>query len=172
MVDFGRLKNQVLASLFTRFPSLGRKAAGKVEAIRFDDTPWTPMPGPLSGLKISLVTTAGVHLGSDTPFDMIDKTGDPTLRVVPSSAPCADIMITHDYYDHKSADKDINIVFPIERLKEYVTEGKIGSLSKRFYGFMGHITESHVDTFINQEIPKVSKMMKEDRVDVALVTPG
>jgi len=172
MIDFGRLKNQVLASLFTRFPSLGRKAADKVETMRFDDTPWTPAPGPLSGLKMSLVTTAGAHINSDTPFDMIDKSGDPTFRVIPSSTPVADLMITHDYYDHKDADKDINIVFPIERLKEYVTEGRIGALSERLYGFMGHITDGHVDTFINREIPKVSKMMKEDGVDVALVTPG
>jgi len=172
MLDFARLKNQVLASLFTRFPSLGRKAADKVETIKFDDTPWTPIPGPLSGLRMSLVTTAGVHLNSDTPFNMIDATGDPTFRVVPSSTPVADIMITHDYYDHKDADKDINIVFPIERLKEYVKEGRIGSISERFYGFMGHITDGHVDTLLNDEIPKVSKMMKQDGVEVALVTPG
>jgi D-proline reductase (dithiol) PrdB len=172
MIDFGRLKNRALASLFTKFPSLGRKAANKVESIQFEDIPWTPVPGPLSELKMSLVTTAGVHLKSDTPFDMVDKTGDPTLRVIPASTAVADIMITHDYYDHKDADNDINIVFPIERLKEYVTEGRIGSLSDKFYGFMGHIIEGHIDTFINEEVPKVSKMMKEDGVDVALLLPG
>ncbi len=154
------------------FPALGRHASGKVAPLTFDETPWTPMPGKLSGLKLSLVTTAGVHLRSDTPFDMKDKNGDTTYRVVPSGVSLADLMITHDYYDHKDADKDMNIVFPADRLKEMVSEGKIGSLSARFYGFMGHITEGHIDPFINHRIPEVAAMMKEDGTDVALVTPG
>lgn len=173
-----RLKNRLIAKLFTAFPSLARRAAQKVAPIavaaplEFDQTPWTTLNKPLSECRVALVTTAGVHLASDAPFDMEDSTGDPTFRIIPSTAPVADLTITHDYYNHKDADNDVNIVFPVERLKEFADEKVIGSQAARHYGFMGHIEENHITQFVEKEIVKVAAMMKDDGVDVALITPG
>ena len=171
-MNFNQIKNRFVAKLFTAFPSLARSAATKVAPLTFDQTPWTPMKKPLSQCRMALVTTAGVHLRSEKPFDMEDSTGDPTFRVVPSNANQNELKITHNYYDHKDADRDINIVFPLDRLREFVDEGVIGSLAKSFYGFMGHIEENHIPQFIEKEILKVAAMMKDDGVDVALITPG
>jgi len=123
-------------------------------------------------MKLALVTTAGVHLKSDKPFDMSDSSGDPTFRVIPSDADVSDLAITHDYYDHTDADKDVNIVFPMERARELAAEGVIGALAARSYGFMGHIEEKHIDTLVNKEAPRALAMLKEDGADVALLTPG
>ena len=172
MSALSQLKNKLLAKLLTRFPSLADKAAQKIKPLTFDNTPWVPFDKPLNESKISLVTTAGVHLVIDKPFDMEDSTGDPTYRVVPTDRSPDGMMITHDYYDHKDADRDINIVFPIDRLKELADEGIIGSVSSRFFGFMGHIEENHIERFVKDQIPQVAKMMKEDGVDAVLVTPG
>jgi len=167
-----RLKNQLIAKIFTMFPSLARSAAAKVPPLRFDQTPWAPFVMPLAKAKVALLTTAGVHLRSDSPFDMTDSTGDPTMRVIPSSTSAADLMITHDYYDHSDADKDINIVFPIERLREMAAEGIIGSLAPRFFSFMGHIDENHFPRFLDDQLPKVAQMLLDDGADAVLVTPG
>ncbi len=172
MAGVGRLKNRLIAALFTRFPSLGTKAAQKVETMAFDATPFTRMSKPLSEANLALITTAGVHLRQDTPFDMSDPDGDPTFRVINSGARVDELMITHDYYDHTDADRDINIVFPIERLRELVSGKRIGRLAPRFYGFMGHIQGRHIKSLVDTYAARVVAMLKEDGVDVALFTPG
>ena len=53
---------------------------------------------------------------------MQDPDGDPTYREIERDTPVEALMITHDYYDHRDADRDINIVFPIQRLAELAEE--------------------------------------------------
>ncbi|MDH5511081.1 MAG: glycine/betaine/sarcosine/D-proline family reductase selenoprotein B [Nitrospinota bacterium] len=171
-MQLARVKNRLIAKLFTRFPSLARGAAAKVPPLSFDQTPWAPFDKPLAEARIALLTTGGIHLRSDTPFDMTDSTGDPVMRVVPSATPVTEMMITHDYYDHTDADSDINIVFPVERLREMVAEGVIGGVTERFFSFMGHIDQNHFPRFLEDQLPKVAAMLKEDGADAVLITPG
>ena len=81
-------------------------------------------------------------------------------------------MITHDYYDHSDADRDINIVFPIQRLQEFEKEGVIGRMANIHYSFMGHITDRHILTLISSTAPEVARRLMEDNVDAVLLTPG
>jgi D-proline reductase (dithiol) PrdB len=103
---------------------------------------------------------------------MNDPDGDPTFREIDIQRPLYDLMITHDYYDHADADRDINIVFPIERLREFETEGIIGRVADTHYSFMGHIDGRHIKTLINEYAPEVAQRVKADNVDVVLFTPG
>jgi len=167
-----RLKNRFLTKLLVWFPALKEKAVQNVQSIAFDTIPWKKVEKPLSESRLALITTAGVHLKTQEPFDMVDSSGDPSFREIPSDSGIEDLMITHDYFDHKDADTDINIVYPSERLRELVEEGKIGSLSSSFYGFMGHITDHHVTTLLEETGPDVARRLKKDEVDVAFVAPG
>jgi D-proline reductase (dithiol) PrdB len=137
-----------------------------------DVIPWEPFETPLSACRISLVTTAGVHHKDQTPYDMQDPEGDPTFRVIDASRPIRDLMITHDYYDHSDADRDINVVFPIERLKELENEGLIGEAVKIHYAFMGHITGRHVEALLNKSAPEVAMRLRADDVDAVVLVPG
>lgn len=166
------LKNRLLAMALSRFPSLSPKMAEKVAPVRLGKPAWAPLRKPLRESRLLLVTTAGVHMKGDEPFDMSNPDGDPTFRVIPPDVLPSSLAITHDYYDHADADKDINIVFPVDRLREMTAEGRIGSLSGRFFGFMGHVTEPLLDKLIEESIPAMAAMAREDGADVALVTPG
>lgn len=168
----GRLKNQLLAKLFTRFPKLLDKIVAKTESIEVQGIPWTPFTRPLSQSKVAIITTAGVHLKSQEPFNMLDPQGDPTYREIPSAAPKEDYKITHDYYDHTDADRDLNIVFPIDRLKEMKEAGIIGGLAEMNYGFMGHIDGPHIETLVSEIAPEMARKLKTQEVDIALLTPG
>ncbi len=130
------------------------------------------MSKPLRKCSVALVTTAGVHQKDQTPFDMRDPNGDATFRVIDGTRPPNDLMITHDYYDHGDADRDMNIVFPLERLREFQGEGIIGTLSHTHYGFMGHILGPRLQTLVADTAPKVAKRLKAEGVDVVLMTPG
>ena len=134
--------------------------------------PWMPFAKDLKKCKIALITTAGVHLKSQFLFNMNDPDGDPTYREIPINTPISELMITHDYYDHKDADRDINIVFPIDRLKEMKAEGEIREIAEINYGFMGHIDEEHIKTLINKTSPEIAQRLKKEGVDAVLLTPG
>lgn len=168
----GRLKNQLIAKLFTKFPFLVERWVSKAAPWKVEGIPWTPLSKPLKYCKIAIVTTAGVHLKGQKPFDMHDPKGDPTYREIPADTSKEQLMITHDYYDHKDADKDMNIVFPIDRLKELKHAGEIGGIAEVNFGFMGHIDGGHIYTLINETAPEAAEKLKMQNVDAALLTPG
>jgi D-proline reductase (dithiol) PrdB len=171
-MNIERLKNKLIAKLITRFPSLAKRFIASYDPRRSVDIPWTPATKALKRSTIAVVTTAGVHHKDQKPFDMKDREGDPSYRTIDSGRPLTDLMITHDYYDHADADRDINIVFPVERLKEFEKEGFVGHVAGRHYSFMGHITGRHIPTLINTHAPEVARKLINDDVDIVLLTPG
>jgi D-proline reductase (dithiol) PrdB len=134
--------------------------------------PWTSLKKSLPQCRIALITTGGVHLKSDDPFDMNDKDGDPTYRKIPSTATAGDLCITHDYYDHRDADEDINLVLPIDVLKEAQNTGLVGESSEFFYGLMGHIEGHHLQTLLEQTAKSVVQDLQRQKVDIALLVPA
>ena len=172
MTDLSRLKNRLIARLASRFLFFSDMLTAGYEPLESKEIPWTPAKKPLHSCLIAVVTTAGVHHKDQEPFDMKDPDGDPTFRVIDVKRPLTDLMITHDYYDHTDADRDMNIVFPIERLREFEREGIIGRVADTHYGFMGHILGRHIGTLINKTAPEVAGLLKTGGVDGVLLTPG
>jgi len=168
------VKDRILARLLTRFPSLMKRAVERAAAagVHVEGVPWTPVEKKLSESTVALVTTAGVHLKSQTPFDMDDKLGDASFRALPSDTPIEEYAITHDYYDHRDADTDLNIVFPIERLREFQSSGATGGLADTNYGFMGHIDGAYIERLTKETAPEVASRLRAAQVDVVLLTPG
>lgn len=129
------------------------------------EIPWMPLRKPLSESTVALVSTGGVHLRSDRPFNL---NGDPTFRVIPKNALSSDIAISHQAYDRTDALKDINLVFPIERLRELEAERVIGRLAEDHYGFglMGSAKA------LMPAIKEVARRISESRVDLVLLVPA
>ena len=166
-----RIKNRVIAKILTRYPLLVKLLSDLYNPHESEGIPWTPVKKGLNNSKIAIVTTSGVHHKNQKPFNMIDKNGDPSFREIDISKPLSDLLITHDYYDHTDADKDINVIFPIERMREFEKAGIIGKLSNRNYGFMGHILGPHIDT-LKIIATDVAQRLKSDDIDIVLLTPG
>jgi len=171
-LDLKSIKDQFLAKVFTRFPALFRRWVRHHQFVEFSDAPWTPFRGPLTQSRVALITTAGVHLKSDRPFNMRDPAGDPSFRPIPSGALPGDWTITHNYYDHTDADQDLNVVLPLERLQELVNLGEIGSVAENHFAFMGHILPPHIHTLMHTTAPQVTRQLKQDKVDAVLLTPA
>lgn len=138
------------------------------EYTTFNDTPITSLAKPLRECKLALLTTGGLHLKTDIPFDTKFKEGDCSYRILPGDVKHEDIMVTHESYDHTFINKDLNCVFPIDRMREYVREGKVKSLSEEHYSFMGHI---YVTAPLLENSRKAGKRLKELGVDIAFLTP-
>ena len=165
-------KDRMLAQFFTRYPFLVEHWARRGKFVTNIDIPWAPFTKDLKECRITLVTTGGVHLHWQPAFNMEDKEGDPTYREIPSWVDSEDLRITHNYYDHRDADRDINVVFPIERLRELEDEGIIGKIALRHFSFMGHTMGHHLKTLMGKTGPEVSKLLKRDGVDAVFLTPA
>ena len=160
------------ARLFTWNRSVMEFWARRAKIVAPSDTPWTPLRKDPRECTVALVTTAGAHLASDTPFDMSDRRGDPSYREIPSDTPGRLLAVTHDYYDHRDADRDVNVVFPIDRLRELSGSGEIGKPAPLHYSFMGHVTEPHVATLRDVTSREVARRLHEGGADLVLLSPA
>ena len=167
-----RLKNKFIARLAYSNPAFAEFLTASYTPQKSKDIPWTPIKKPLTESKIALVTTAGIHHGYQKPFNMQDPTGDSTYRMIDTETIAQDYLITHDYYDHRDADKDLNIVFPVARLKEMAADGIVGSVAGHHVSFMGHIKDAHLESLIEKYAPEVAARFVQDHVDAVLLTPG
>ena len=130
MKILNRMKNIGIARLSSSFPALTKHLIASNKPLEFVNIPWASVTEPLAASKIALVATAGIHYGLQKPFDMDDPEGDPTFRIIDLNTIEEDYVITHDYCDHRDADKDLNVIFPITRLKEMAYAGIIGGVIK------------------------------------------
>ena len=133
--------------------------------------PFTPYERELSRATVALVTAGGVHLKDQQPFNIADELGDLTFRIIPAAAPAADLMVTHHHYDHSDADQDINVVFPIDRLRELVSEGFIGGIAREHIGFMGYTMQ--LKRMYEETAPQIAEEIdKKSRADLVVLTGG
>ena len=128
---------------------------------------WTPVTMELKDMKIALATAAGVHMKTDKKFNLA---GDFSFRVIPTSSPTSDMMVSHGGYDNGDVNKDINCMFPIDRLREMAADGLIGSVAPSHCGFMGG--GGNQDKFTNETGPEIARQLIEEGVDAVLLTAG
>ena len=135
-------------------------------AISFDSSPWTAFEKPLSEARIALLSTGGVYV-RDAQEPFIDD--DPSYRVIPSTTPASELAIFHEHYDTSNAEKDINVIFPIERLREIEGDKRIGSITEKSFGFMGYIIGDNIPRLMEETAPEAARMLLEEGVDAALI---
>ena len=158
--------------MLRKFPILFNKWVQSTRFIAFSDSPWTQLDRDISRCRLALITTGGVHLRSQTPFNMADPAGDPTFREIPANTSPNDLSITHNYYDHADADKDINIILPIDRVQDLKRTRDINDVNHRHFSFMRHIKQHHIETLVNNTAPKVAEALRLDGVDIVILTPA
>jgi hypothetical protein len=131
-----------------------------------DDAPFTALPKPLFECKVGVVTTS-YFLPDDfvyrVPSDL------PRLPYVASRHDTARLDNQYlSWAKDETHTRDRESYLPLARLDEYVTQGRIGAVSDRFYGLPTQF--SHRQTQ-RRDTPRVLEWMKEDEVDVALLVP-
>jgi D-proline reductase (dithiol) PrdB len=134
--------------------------------------PFTRVRKMLSESRVALITTAGVHLRAQPCFDMENPDGDASYRAIPVTSLVQSITITHKYYDHSDADRDLNVVFPLAHFADLVDRGVIGSLAAQHYGFMGHIEGEQAVILKDKTAREVAAKLRKDGVDFAFLTPA
>ena len=128
---------------------------------------WAPVKKELKDMTIALATAAGVHHKDQKRFNLA---GDFTWRKITDKMPSDELMVSHGGYDNADANKDINCMFPIDRLHELAKKGFIKSVAEFHYGFMGGGGDQ--EAFTNETGPAIAKKLKEENVDAVILTAG
>jgi len=137
---------------------------------KVDPLPWAPAGPRPSDARVGIVTSAGVHLPQDPPFEKA-KGGDFSYRWIPGETSVGDLICTHpsDAWDRSGVEADGNMAVPLDRLRELQEEGLIGEVAPRHASFQGSITAPL--RLIKKTAPEVAAAMADDGVDLAILTP-
>lgn len=135
-----------------------------------DEAAFTPLRKPLPEARVALVSSAGVHLDDQQPFHVETVAGDSSHRIIPDDVDLARLRFTHTHYDTASAEKDPNVVFPLDRLHEAVAERRIGSASSVHVGLMGFNPDP--SRIADETAPAIVDLLSAENVDVVVMVPG
>ena len=105
------------------------------------------------------------------PFNISDELGDLGYRVIPDDVESSDLMVTHQHYDHSDADKDINVVFPIDVLRDLKNEGFIGDIARKHIGYMGYTMQLKA-MYEGTAREIANEIDKGSRADLVILTGG
>ena len=137
--------------------------------------PWTPLQKPISKTTFALMTSAGISLKTDPPFDVEREKrepawGDPTSRKIPATAGPADIDVNHLHINTDYIKQDINVILPLKRFREFEEEGLIGRLAATSYSYYGFQLDP--EELLAQTMPGVVSSMQAEGVEAVLLTPA
>lgn len=125
---------------------------------------------PLEQARVTFVSSAGVQPLGTLPFDVAHPLGDFSYRTVPSSASPNDLEIHQLKYPSSGAREDLNVIFPLERLRELVAAGRLGSLTPHFFSFIGYNMDPL--RFECEFAERLARAVQAQKPDVVLLAPA
>ncbi len=130
----------------------------------FDSSPFVDGP-PLARRRVAMISSAAIHARNEPPFPF----GSAEFRRLPSSLDAGDIVMSHVSvnFDRHGFQRDVNVVYPIDRLRELAAEGVIGSVAETHYAVMGSTDPAAMQITADQ----VAGLLQQDRVDAVLLVP-
>ncbi len=135
-----------------------------------DAVPLAAFRGDIRNARVAFVSSSGVQPKGSLPFDVAHPVGDFSFRRVPSGSNVADLEIHQLKYPTAGARRDINVIFPIERLRELVAEGSIGSVTDNFYSFIGYNMDPYRFETVFAE--QLADAVEREAPDVVLLSPA
>ena len=157
-------------------PTLTRLLSGMIpEQPTHPPIPWTPVTKPLAASKVALLSSAGLSMKGDAPFDMdLERKdpmrGDPSWRALRADATAARIDANHLHIDTGYILRDLNVALPLDRLRELAAAGEIGAVADTHYSIMG-FQGRDTSALVQQSAPEIAARMKREEVDLALLAP-
>ena len=111
----------------------------------------------------------------DAPFDMEGERqnpvwGDPSWRRIDANATGDTVDVNHLHIDTSFPKRDMNVALPLDRARELVAEGVLGSLAESHYSIMGY-QGNDATALVTETAPAIAASMQSEEVDLALLAP-
>lgn len=157
-------------------PFLARVLGGMIpDAPSHPPIPWAPLRVPLARARVALLSTAGISMRGDAPFDMeLERRhpmrGDPSHRRLRADATAADVEVNHLHIDTGTIERDLNVALPLDRLRELAEEGVVGAVADTHYSTMGY-QGNDTGSLERETAPAIAAEMRSEEVDLAILAP-
>ena len=137
--------------------------------------PWTPFTKSIKTATLALMTSAGISMKFDPPFDVEREKreplwGDPSHREIAKGAIEKDIEVNHLHINTHYIKQDMNVMLPLARFREFESEGIIGKLAPTCYSYYGY--QPDPGNLLEETMPRVADKMREESVEAVLLTPA
>jgi D-proline reductase (dithiol) PrdB len=145
-------------------PEPTRSAVSSLPCPSFDSRPFVAGP-PLAQRRVAIISSAALIRRGDKPFPV----GSAEFRSLPSGQDGAEILISHVSinFDRAGFQRDLNTVYPIDRLRELASEGLIGSVASQHFTMMG----STDPTTMIGAADQIAAALHADKVNAVVLTP-
>lgn len=127
-----------------------------------DDVPFTAVANPPQ--RVTLITTAGLHLDDQPPFDRHTPSGDASFRRIHAEDDPARLVIGWDVDRQQPASQDLNSAFPLALLREMCGVAPV------HYSFSGSIPDPR--PLIEDTAPLVARELSEAGADAVVIAPS
>jgi D-proline reductase (dithiol) PrdB len=141
-----------------------------------DDAPvWAPFEKRLAQAQIALLTSAGLYLDDQEPFDGEREKGeptwgDPTHRVLPAALDGAGLGMMHLHVNHEDVLADPEIALPLAGLATLVGEGGVGSVAPGHVSVMGY-QQAGLDVWRHETTPAIVELLRDQGTDGLILAP-
>jgi len=136
-----------------------------------DAVPFARLAKPLAQCRVGLISTSEIAIRFDpaTEKNPISEEGFRAVYELPADVPTEKLYSRTSSFDRYATHlEDVNAFFPIDRLREAVASGRIGSIPPRFYGAYNNYSQRKVR---EEEAPKALGMARADALDAAILVP-
>ena len=160
----------------TKYPFYHRDRAARYENYaaeyvfeQTEPTAWTPLQNPLRQAQAALIVSAGLRLQTQHEFQIGEKGGSSEFRQISIHINPADLAYDFTSYDTSEVEKDLNVLAPVNRLKDLVDAEEIRGIHETFFSFFGLCPELEE---LQESALKVANTLIEAGVDVAFLVPA
>jgi D-proline reductase (dithiol) PrdB len=145
-------------------PQPTRDAVLNLPCPTFETTPFVSGP-PLSQRRVAILSSAALVKRGDPPFPF----GSGECRFISADTPTGDLLISHVSinFDRAGWQRDVNVVFPIDRLREMAASGEIGGVAPTHYTVMGSTDPAAIEAAVDQ----IEGQLRQERIDSILLSP-
>ena len=141
------------------------QAAAEYAFAQTEPTPWTPLRRELRHCKAAIVSTAGVRLKTQHSFGR----NSPDFREISVYSPPDEMAFDFTNYDPAEAEKDLNVLVPVDRLKDLVDRGALAGLNETFLSFFGPCSDL---AGLRSSAARAGEKLRGYGCDVVFVVPA
>lgn len=145
-------------------PEPTRSAVASLPCPVFDSKPFRSGP-PLAQRRVALVSSAALIRRGDQSFPV----GSGEFRPLATWQDGAELLMSHVSinFDRSGFQRDLNTVYPIDRLQELASDGLIGSVASTHFTVMGSTDPALMIDAADQ----MAAALLSDEVDAVVLLP-
>jgi D-proline reductase (dithiol) PrdB len=132
----------------------------------FDPPKLTPLRRPITESTIGLFASCGAQLPEDP---ILGETEDISFRLIPRDTPMSRLVVAHKTKVRKWAVEDLNVAFPLERMRELEAEGAFKRLAHTAVSMVGSI--QRFTELVEQTVPAIKQVYDSQGVDLVFLFP-